>query len=48
MANKPRSPWDTEKTALAIILRHRPELAGKTLAEARKIVADEHSDLLKD
>jgi hypothetical protein len=36
------SPWEMEDEAMAIILRHRPELTGKTLQEARAILEAEY------
>jgi len=35
------TPWEMEEEALAIILRHRPDLSGKSLAEARAILKAE-------
>jgi hypothetical protein len=34
-------PWDMEDEALAIIVRHRPDLEGKTLEECRTILQAE-------
>jgi hypothetical protein len=36
------TPWEMEDEALAIILRHRPDLRGKTFAEARAILKAEY------
>jgi hypothetical protein len=39
--NEISAPWEMEDEALAIILRHRPDLKGKTFAEARAILSAE-------
>jgi hypothetical protein len=36
------TPWDMEDEALAVILRHRPDLRGKTFKEARAILEAEY------
>ena len=35
------TPWDVESEAMEIILRHRPDLLGKTFEEARAILKAE-------
>jgi hypothetical protein len=35
------TPWEMEDEAMEIILRHRPDLQGKTFKEAREILKAE-------
>ena len=35
-------PWEMDDEAMAIIVRHRPDLQGKTLEEAKAILRTKH------
>ena len=39
-----QAPLDLEEETLAIIVRHRPELAGKSLEECRDILRSEYPE----
>ena len=41
MPKESSTPWEMENEAMEIILRHRPDLFGKTFEEARAILKAE-------